>query len=144
MGRRRHEDGQALVELALVMPLLLILLTGIIQFGLLFNTYITLTDAVRAGARTLALDRGLGDPCDPAVSQTLGAASGTNLTASEVTTSLTSPDTCGSGSYPSRSSGSEVAGDEATVSVAVPYTITVFGMSLPSFTLSASASDEIE
>ena len=43
--RGRGEDGQALVEFAIVLPLLLILVTGIIQFGLLFNKYITLTDA---------------------------------------------------------------------------------------------------
>jgi Flp pilus assembly protein TadG len=58
-GRLRREDGQALVEFAVILPLLLILVTGIIQFGLLFNKYITLTDAVRSGAQTLALGRGL-------------------------------------------------------------------------------------
>ncbi len=56
-----------MVEFAIVLPLLLLLVTGIIQFGLMFNKYITLTDAVRSGARTLALGRGLSNPCDPAV-----------------------------------------------------------------------------
>ena len=40
-----------MTEFALVMPILLFLLLGIIQFGIVFNNYVTLTDAVRAGAR---------------------------------------------------------------------------------------------
>ncbi len=99
-GRRsRREDGQALVEFALVLPLLLVLLTAILQFGLMFNNYITLTDAVRSGARTLALGRGLSNPCDAAVTQTVNSGTGINLPASSVSTTLTNPDTCGTGSY---------------------------------------------
>ncbi|MFP5341434.1 MAG: TadE/TadG family type IV pilus assembly protein [Candidatus Limnocylindria bacterium] len=45
------ERGQSLVEFALVlMPLFLILL-GIIQFGFVFNSYVTITNAAREGAR---------------------------------------------------------------------------------------------
>ena len=53
--RRRASDeserGQSLVEFSLIlMPLFLILL-GIIQFGFIFNTYITMTNAARDAAR---------------------------------------------------------------------------------------------
>jgi Flp pilus assembly protein TadG len=45
------ERGQSLVEFSLVlMPLFLILL-GIIQFGFIFNTYVTMTNAARDAAR---------------------------------------------------------------------------------------------
>lgn len=71
-GRRlRREDGQALVELALALPLLLVLVTAVLQFGSLYYKYLNLNDAVRDGARTLALERGSLDPCDPAMTQTL-------------------------------------------------------------------------
>ncbi len=46
--------GTATVELALVMPLLLLLLMGIIEFGLLFEDYMILKNAAREGARTAA------------------------------------------------------------------------------------------
>ena len=46
-----------MTEFALVMPILLFLLLGIIQFGIVFNNYVTLTDAVRAGARKGAVSR---------------------------------------------------------------------------------------
>ena len=62
--------------------MLLLILTAILQFGLVFNKYITLTDAVRSGARELALGRGLDDPCDPAITQTVNSAVGTGLTSS--------------------------------------------------------------
>ena len=47
----KNERGQTMAELALVLPVLLVLLLGIAQFGVVFNNYISLTDAVRAGAR---------------------------------------------------------------------------------------------
>ena len=40
-----------MTEFALVLPILLFLLLAIVQFGVVFNNYVTLTDAVRAGAR---------------------------------------------------------------------------------------------
>jgi len=43
--------GQSLVEFSLIVGPLLLLLLGVIQFGFIFNTYITLTNAVREAAR---------------------------------------------------------------------------------------------
>ena len=51
-----------MVEFALVLPILLLLVMGIIQFGIVFNNYVTLTDGVRAGARQAAVSRDLPDP----------------------------------------------------------------------------------
>ncbi|MFN2305316.1 MAG: TadE family protein [Anaerolineales bacterium] len=39
--------GQSMVELALFFPVLLILLSGLIEFGFLLNEYLTLMDAAR-------------------------------------------------------------------------------------------------
>jgi Flp pilus assembly protein TadG len=44
--------GQSLVEFALVLVPLLVLVLGIIQFGLIFNSYVTMTNAAREGARS--------------------------------------------------------------------------------------------
>ena len=49
---KSDERGQSLVEFALVLPVLLLLLLGILEFGWLFNGQITLTSAAREGART--------------------------------------------------------------------------------------------
>lgn len=48
---RTRSCGQALTEFALVVPLLLTFLLGIIQFGFLFGSHIGLTNATREIAR---------------------------------------------------------------------------------------------
>jgi hypothetical protein len=53
--RRRSERGAAAVEMALVLPVLLFLVFGIIDFGRMLNAQITLTEAAREGARATAL-----------------------------------------------------------------------------------------
>ncbi|HEX3031513.1 MAG TPA: TadE/TadG family type IV pilus assembly protein [Bacillota bacterium] len=52
-GKRilNDEKGQALVEMALVAPILLLLVFGIVEFGRIFNTYLVVTNAAREGAR---------------------------------------------------------------------------------------------
>ena len=51
LRRRRRSEGQSLVEFALIVGPLLLLVLGVIQFGFIFNSYITLTNAAREAAR---------------------------------------------------------------------------------------------
>jgi len=51
----RAARGQSLVEFALVIPILLILVFGIIDFGMGLRSYISLTNATREGARFAAV-----------------------------------------------------------------------------------------
>ena len=55
LARRTDARGQALVEFALVLPLILMLLLGILEFGRAWNEHQVVTDAARAGARLAAL-----------------------------------------------------------------------------------------
>ena len=48
----RRERGQSLVEFSLILGPLMLLLLGIVQFGFIFNTYVTLTNAAREAARS--------------------------------------------------------------------------------------------
>lgn len=54
-GTRRKEQGQSLVEFALVLPLLAVVLFAILEFGLIITNQIELTNAVGDGARTASL-----------------------------------------------------------------------------------------
>lgn len=47
----RNDSGQALVEFALVVPIFILLLLGIVEFARAWNVYEVLTDAGREGAR---------------------------------------------------------------------------------------------
>jgi Flp pilus assembly protein TadG len=51
---RRGERGANLVEMAIVTPLLLVLLAGVVDIGRTFNNYIIITNAAREGARIAA------------------------------------------------------------------------------------------
>jgi Flp pilus assembly protein TadG len=55
--RRRLGDarGAELVEFALILPLLLILIAGIVDFALMFQAYEVVTNAAREGARLRVL-----------------------------------------------------------------------------------------
>jgi len=52
INKKSPERGAALVELALVLPLLLLILVGIVELGLLFYNQQVLTNASREGARS--------------------------------------------------------------------------------------------
>ena len=54
-GSADSERGAAAVEFALLLPLLVLLIFGMIDFGRAINAQITLTQAAREGARVLAI-----------------------------------------------------------------------------------------
>jgi Flp pilus assembly protein TadG len=60
----RSEDGAAAVEFALVLPILILLIVGLIEFSIVFNTQISLTNAAREGARVMAIQN------DPGLART--------------------------------------------------------------------------
>jgi len=59
-GRRRQlpnmEAGQSMVEFALILPILLLMVLGVVDFGRAFFTYEALANAAREGARYCALN----------------------------------------------------------------------------------------
>jgi Flp pilus assembly protein TadG len=55
VNRQEKDRGAAAVELALVLPVLMLLVMGIVEFGIAYNRQITLSGGAREGARWLAL-----------------------------------------------------------------------------------------
>ncbi|WP_421381611.1 TadE/TadG family type IV pilus assembly protein [Bacillus salacetis] len=92
----KKENGQSLVEFALVLPVLLILIFGIVDFGRYFHAYLTVDHAGREAARAASI--GTAD----AVSVAVQNGSGIGLTADQV--SFTS------------------SGGEATITIVYPIT----------------------
>ncbi len=124
---RRNESGQALVEFALVAPMLFLLLFGIIQFGIAFMNNVALTDAVRTGARKAAVSRSAADPTQATKSAVLGAAD--DLNQSKVSITVTSD---------------WVSGDNVTVTATYPYQINLLGIVVASGNLHSSTTERVE
>jgi Flp pilus assembly protein TadG len=47
----KNQKGQALVEFAIILPIILMLVMGILQFGMMLNSYLAIENAAREGAR---------------------------------------------------------------------------------------------
>lgn len=79
--RGRDERGAALVEAAIVFPLLMLLLFGIIEYGLVFKNGSTYSASTRSGARSGAASSrmpGFHDTVARAVESTIADASGSS------------------------------------------------------------------
>jgi Flp pilus assembly protein TadG len=85
------DRGSAAVEFALLLPVLLLLLFGVIDFGRAINAQITLTQAAREGARLASV----GQSSSTVVSRTQSAATG--LSGVTVTVSSSCPTNAGTG-----------------------------------------------
>jgi Flp pilus assembly protein TadG len=116
-----------MTEFALVLPLLVILLFGVIQFGIVFNHYITLTDAVRAGARKGAVGRRLQNPNAAAVQQVRDAA--TDLKQADLNVTVTS---------------SWTQGSDVSVTASYPYSINLLGIVVKSGRMSSTTKERVE
>ncbi len=131
----RDERGQTAVEFALIAPLLVVLLLGIIQFGIAFHNYVTITDAARAGARKAIVARFASGNFNDAKQTVKDAASSLDQTELNKASAIQITDPDGM-----------VAGSQVTVTVNYPYTIDIplIGLTVSSGTLTAVAKEELE
>jgi Flp pilus assembly protein TadG len=123
----KNERGQTMTELALVLPILVVLVLGIAQFGVAFNNYVTLTDAARAGARKAAVSRNSSSPASDCVKAAQAAAA--SLTQANLTV------TC---------SSSWTIGSDVTVTASYPYSISLLGWVVKSGSLTSSMKERVE
>ena len=123
------ERGQTLVEFAALLPVLCLLLFGIIQFGVVFHDYISVTDASRVGARKAAVSRFVGDNGLSAEAAALEAA--TSLDDDLVTA------TCDADDW-------DAAGSDVSCTVTYPYSIDVLGLVVADGTLTSVTTERLE
>jgi Flp pilus assembly protein TadG len=112
---RRGERGAAAVEFALILPILILLVLGLIEFSRVYNIQISLSNAAREGARTMAVENSL----PIARSAAIAAAPSISPAVSDAQIAI-SPTTCTAG---------------ATVDVTISYNVSLmtgfFGATLP-------------
>jgi len=129
MSRTRHmknEQGQTMTEFALILPILVVLLFAIIQFGIIFNNYVTVTDAARTASRKGAVSRS--DPNPTKACQDAGYAAGPNL----------------------KNPGTDFVvtctfqGGDVNVTASYPYEINLLGWVVASGRLNATMKEKVE
>ncbi len=135
----KDQRGQALVELALVIPLLMTLLLGIVEFGRIYTAQLTLNNAVRAGARAASV----GNDDVSINNQVTNICLANSLTSAELTINNTTP------AFSSRKMGDTVSvSADYRVNLVVPIITqiidTVDGTADGKFRVSAEVSMRVE
>jgi Flp pilus assembly protein TadG len=132
MSRRRNiirnERGQTMVEFALVIPILCVVLFGILQFGALYNDYVTLTDATRVGARKAATSRHEDNPAAAAEAAARNSAKGLDAGDLDINVSATAWE----------------HGETVTVEATYPYEIDLLGFVVASGDLTSETTERVE
>ena len=87
-SERAGERGQSLFEFALVLPIVMLVLLGMVVFGIAVNNYLELTNGTTAGAQAVSIIRGQNiDPCAAVTAPFYAAAY--NLTQANVKFTIT-------------------------------------------------------
>jgi Flp pilus assembly protein TadG len=123
----KNQRGQTMAEFALVLPALALILFAVTQFGITFNRYLALTDAVRAGARAGAVARNADNPAGTTEARVREAAA--NLDQGQLTVSVTS---------------SWEKGEDVVVSGSYPYSINLLGVIVTSGNLTSTTTERVE
>ena len=116
-----------MTEFALILPILVLLLFGIIQFGVAFNHYLTVTDAARVGARKAVVSRQTANPVGATVAAV--RASATNLDQSKLSVTVTS---------------TWAQGTDVTVRATYPYQLSLLGVVVKTGNLTSATTERLE
>jgi Flp pilus assembly protein TadG len=138
-----NKQGQSLIEFTLVMPILLLMMTGMLSFGFALHNYLILANGVTAGAQLLAISRGqTTDPCATAFAAVKTASLGlttANLSMTFVingTTYTTTSCTAGAAEM--------VQGTSAEVAATYPCILAIVGMKFSSCNLQMQTAELIQ
>ncbi len=138
--------GGALVEVAVTLPPLFLLMTGIFSFSIAIHQKLQLAEAISSGGRTLAVDRGDTDPCNTTANAIYAAAPGLGSSSIGLTFVLNGVSTSGA-SCPGSNGGANtnlVQGKNAQVTATYTCHIRVYGFSYPGCTLTSQITESVQ
>lgn len=131
-------------ELAFCMPILMLIVTGIYTFGIMFSNYLAMTQAVGIGGQVLSVDRGQSaDPCSDAVTAIQNSAYFLNPSHNPAPTYSFVINTT---TYPGSSCSGVSLGENTpgTITVTYPCNLTWYGSFFPNCTLTAQVTELIQ
>lgn len=146
----RGEEGGALVELGVSLPIILLVMTGVFAFSIALYQKLALAEGISAGGRTLAADRGDTDPCATTAAAIVAAAPSLTKANISLTFNLDGTKTTGTGASSTcagtggAANANMVSGATATVSATYPCSIKVYNFSFSTCSLGSSVTEEIQ
>jgi Flp pilus assembly protein TadG len=88
---RKTDQGAEVIEMVIILPLLLALLFGVVEFGFLFQRYVFLTNAAAEGARVASLPGYTQADVQARVAAYAAASNITGVSATSVAASIAGP-----------------------------------------------------
>jgi Flp pilus assembly protein TadG len=125
--RRKTQQGQSTVEFAVILPVLLTILLGIVELGSVFSDYIAVTGAARDAARVASVSRLRADGESAAIAAGRASAGGLDSARLGIDVDTTWEQ-----------------GDDVTITVTYPYSVELYGMPVISGTLRSASTMRME
>jgi Flp pilus assembly protein TadG len=142
---RSGEEGNSLVEFALMLPVMLTIMTGIFSIGMAYSNQLTLTQAVGAGAQYLQQIRtSTSDPCADTFTAITNAASTLQSGNISVTVTMNGVTPTQTGNSCSGAQTNLLQGANVTVYATYPCSVTVYKFSFSSSCLLSAEVTEYE
>jgi Flp pilus assembly protein TadG len=136
-------EGGALVEMAVTLPLVMLIMTGIFSFSTVLYQKLQLAEAVSNAGHYLATARGDTDPCATAIAAVKSSVPG--LAAKNITVTLTQNGTALATSCPTTSTSSTlVEGSNVTVLASYPTGLALYGSGYSSIDLGSQISEVVQ
>lgn len=144
-----RSEGGALVEIAVTLPLILLLMTGIFSFSVALYQKLSLAEAISNGGRVLALERLDTDPCAVTAKAIYAAAPGLDSTKMSLTivladTSGTTTGTYTTGTCSGAGKSAMSQGGTAKITATYPCTLGVYGVNYAGCTLTSQITEVVQ
>ena len=142
------EDGGALVEMAVTLPIVMAVMTGIFSFSIALYQKLQLAEAVSNAGHMLVTDRGDNDPCTTATNAIYAAAPGLTQSNIILTYTLngnnygTGTTACAAGA--GAANANMVAGKNAEIQATYGCTLGVYGMRYTSCSLASQITEVVQ
>jgi Flp pilus assembly protein TadG len=143
---RSKEEGSALVEMAVTLPVVMLIMTGLFSFSIALYQKLLLSEAISVGGRMLAVDRGDTDPCKTIATAIYANAPGltqANINLTFVlngvsTNAATCPGTSGA------ANSNMVAGQAAQIQATYPCTFMVYSKSFAACSMQTVVTEVVQ
>jgi len=145
-GRKRANRGNSVIEFTLIMPMLLLLMTGMVSAGFALQNYLNLTNAVNLGAQAVAFSRGqTSDPCATGYTAISNAAPTLTASGSGLSLTFTINGTAFAGVTSCPAGASDmVQGSTVQIKGSFPVTLAIYSLNFAPTTIVAKTSEYIQ